>query len=759
MSCFDAAASFQFTVAIRSRQGIAPSPRTNSVVQRLRLLFASVNSGDASGLPKGWLSPMLALLMKAAAFLIGIFIFAGLPSSSCAQLVRESTPPKTEQQDAAAQTPAGKKRISQEVQLTGEESWIDTGIDVQAGEHVVITATGTLRYADAKNDNGPEGLARGFRDLLRVLPFNEAGRGALIGRIGDTDTAQAFLIGARRDLPAPISGRLSIAINQTADDTGTGNYVVRIEVYAPDRASARVIVKQVSSLPGIDNKLFSKIPRRVADKEGNPGDMVNFLILGSETAMQRVFTSAGWVKVDSDVKGTVLHGILESISKESYLTMPMSQLYLFDRSQDYGWAHAEPISVVRTRNHLRIWKAPFQVNGETLWVGAATHDIGFERDQRNNGVTHKIDPDIDLERDYVEKTLTSTGFVAEVSHFLPDKPLKEAKTATGGSFHSNGQVLILKLGDSGKDLSAAFAEMFCSVLSNEKPDGGEWGPCSNYIHTESASIRSLSLSAIPTGYRVLVVPGVLSSCQSNTQAFSEGQAHLQQKHGMTIEFLQMPNATSADNGLQIAGYLKNAMANDSRKYVIVAYSKGAPDVQEALADDPQAQAAVAALVTIAGAIGGSPIAETMPSIVERYTSTLKLGTCQGDLAQAFKSLRQDVRRQFNADHPDPLVPSFSLAAVSDSSTTSRMLLEAWKLLTAYDSRTDSQLLQQDALIPGGNFLGVLRADHLAAALNYESAADSTIRTAADRNHYPRVALFEAAVRFAIDSVKSGPSPN
>lgn len=86
-----------------------------------------------------------------------------------------------------------------------------------------------------------------------------------------------------------------------------------------------------------------------------------------------------------------------------------------------------------------------------------------------------------------------------------------------------------------------------------------------------------------------------------------------------------------------------------------------------------------------------------------------------------------------------------------------MLLEAWKLLTAYDSRTDSQLLQQDALIPGGNFLGVLRADHLAAALNYESAADSTIRTAADRNHYPRVALFEAAVRFAIDSVKSGPS--
>ncbi len=176
--------------------------------------------------------------------------------------------------------------------------------------------------------------------------------------------------------------------------------------------------------------------------------MVNFLVLGSEAAMQRLFTSAGWVKVDADVRDTVLHGIIGSLSKESYLTMPMSQLYLFGRPQDYGWAHAEPISVVRSRNHLRIWKAPFQVNGETLWVGAATHDVGFERDQRNNGITHKIDPDIDLERDYVEKTLASTGLVTEISHFLPDNPMKEAKTATGGTFHSNGQVLILKLDES-----------------------------------------------------------------------------------------------------------------------------------------------------------------------------------------------------------------------------------------------------------------------------------------------------------------------
>jgi hypothetical protein len=400
---------------------------------------------------------MVRLLMRKLPFLLGLSLLAAAcPRALRAQLVRENTvPPRQQvsagqdsQNSASAQTPPGKKRLSQELQITGEQSWIDTTIDIQAGEHVVIAATGKLRYADAKDDNGPDGLPRGFKDLLRVLPFNDAGRGALVGRIGDADTAQPFLIGARRDLLAPVTGRLSVGINQTADDIGDGTYAVRIEVYSPEGGAVRVVARQVSSLPGIDNNLFSKIPRRIGDKEGNAGDMVNFFILGSEAAMQRVFTTAGWVKVDADVKDTVLHGLIGGLSKESYLTMPMSQLYLFGRPQDYGWAHAEPISVVRSRNHLRIWKAPFQINGVMLWVGAATHDIGFERDQRNNGITHKIDPDIDLERDYVEKTLASTGLVSEISHFLPGHPMKEAKTATGGTFHSNGQVLILKLEES-----------------------------------------------------------------------------------------------------------------------------------------------------------------------------------------------------------------------------------------------------------------------------------------------------------------------
>ncbi len=400
---------------------------------------------------------MRSAFLKRVASILGVCALTALsPAVFDAHSFDEVVAPQTQQslaQSVAKEPPAPSApprapRVSQEVQLSGDSSWFDTGIDVQAGEHVVVTATGTMRYAGQQTDTAPAGIPRGFKDLLRDLPDNEAGRGALIGRIGDKDTSQPFLLGAKRDLVSPISGRLSVGINQLAGDTGDGTYIVEIKIYPADANSVLFVAKTVASIPGVGDRLFAKIPRRVSDKAGDPGDMVNFLIIGSGAAMQKVFTTAGWVHVDANVKATLLHGLLESISKESYLTMPMSPLYLFGRQQDYGWAHAEPISVVASRNHLRIWKAPFDVNGQTLWVGAATHDVGFEKDQRNNGLTHKIDPNVDLERDYVEKTLASTGLVAEITHILPKNPMQDAKTATGGSFHSNGQVLVLKLGES-----------------------------------------------------------------------------------------------------------------------------------------------------------------------------------------------------------------------------------------------------------------------------------------------------------------------
>src|SRR6266481_2886495 len=177
-------------------------------------------------------------------------LLSSSPGPIRAQLVRQDSPPPSQSPATSKQTPSGKRRTSQEVQIAGDQSWSDTGIDVQPGEHIVVTATGKLRYADAKEDNGPDGVARGFKDLLRILPFNQAGRGALIGRIGEAEIAQPFLLGAHRDVVAPVGGRLDIGINQDNEDPGEGTYTVYVDIHASDPDAKFRPVRQVKRISG-----------------------------------------------------------------------------------------------------------------------------------------------------------------------------------------------------------------------------------------------------------------------------------------------------------------------------------------------------------------------------------------------------------------------------------------------------------------------------------------------------------------------------
>ncbi|HET7891284.1 MAG TPA: LssY C-terminal domain-containing protein [Candidatus Sulfotelmatobacter sp.] len=344
-----------------------------------------------------------------------------------------------------------------EVEIPATKEWVDTNIDVRGGAKLRFTATGQITYpADqsyagktrTQGTFGPDGLARGFADLLHQYAVKDAGHGALIGRIGSDNYAQAFLIGASKEYDVPVAGRLYLGINQSQSEASTadGSFHAKIEVLnegSSDAANAGGPVE--TRVAGITADLLSKIPRRVSDPAGKPGDMVNVLIVGTQEQVVQAFTAAGWVKVDAKVGNTALNAVMDSLEKKDYLTMPMSTLFLFGRAQDYGFAHAEPVRVAMSRNHLRVWKSAYEVDGRPLWCVAATHDIGFERDQRNNGVTHKIDPAIDGEREYVNGTLSGTGLVVQRDHVSPADPLTTAKTATGGEFHSDGRILVLVL--------------------------------------------------------------------------------------------------------------------------------------------------------------------------------------------------------------------------------------------------------------------------------------------------------------------------
>jgi len=637
---------------------------------------------------------------------------------------------------------------NREVDIQPSDGWVDTGIDLASGDSVRINATGQLQFSNATQANGPEGLPRGFVDLVRVLQLNSAGRGALIGRIGSNDANRPFLVGPQSESKARIAGRLYVAINKSAIDQATGSYHITIA----RTASAAKVTAEVK-VPPFPQKLIDSVPRRVSDPNGAPGDRVNFILIGSQDEVQAALKSAGWVVVDRSQKDTVLRGLLASLSKEAYVTLPMSELRLYGRAQDFGYAQADPLRVVASRHHFRIWKAPFDLQGQTVWAGAGTHDIGFDRDQRNNGITHKIDSNTDGERDYIRDSLAQTGMVIKTDYITPSDPVLTARTATGSGFTSDGRTLLVYLTHDTGNMSAGFGDIFCSVLKQNNPGGGEWGPCSRYI--DSPGKEDLKLAPVLTKYRVLIVPGILSSCLAESPAFQEGQDALKKQYGLDVSLLQVPNDSSESNAKMIAAYLRDHRAEDGKKYILVGYSKGGPDIQVTLAQEADVVNQVAAFVTVAGASGGSPIADLLPQVTEKYMKTVPLKSCQGDLSTGFRSLKRETRQAFLAAHPIPTVPTYSLIAKADQSTTSKALLETWRALLSYGTDEDGQLLKDDAIVPGAKFLGAALADHFAVALPFDKSADSAIRSGMDKSSYPRAALLESLIRFVTADLETG----
>jgi hypothetical protein len=347
-------------------------------------------------------------------------------------------------QTAASSQSATVKSLN--VSVDGGVRWFDTGMDVAAGDKLHITATGTVDFSD-KQGVTPAGAARDWKDTLRDLSVPSAGRGALVGQVGNDRAATPFAVGADGTITVLTSGRLYLGVNQDSYFKATGKYAVHIDRTVGAKSAAAVTNYNFKPLFA---QLDAKLPYRVTDQAapgGNEGDLVNFVLVGSEKQVTAAFKAAGWVLPDKTNQDAVVSALIATLQKQAYVTVPMSTLFLFGRGQDYGYARAEAVKVIGERDHFRVWQTPFKgPNGGTLWAGAGTHDIGIEKDQRKeNAITHKIDPAIDGERDFIAATLTQAGMVEATGYFERPKQIKDTKTANGGEIKTDGRTLVIVL--------------------------------------------------------------------------------------------------------------------------------------------------------------------------------------------------------------------------------------------------------------------------------------------------------------------------
>ena len=189
------------------------------------------------------------------------------------------------------------------------------------------------------------------------------------------------------------------------------------------------------------NDMIEYLPPRVTDREGREGDMVNVIFVAQTDELQRAFARAGWIKTDGWTPLMAWH-LAQHGTHDAKL--PMARFYLFGRVQDYSFSLPEAGAIVSRRHHIRIWKTGYTSAGVPTWAGAATFDDAITFARRGRIINHDIDPQVDIERDFIGADLATAGS-PQIQYLQPAKPVFEAETVSGEAYHSDSRILMLDL--------------------------------------------------------------------------------------------------------------------------------------------------------------------------------------------------------------------------------------------------------------------------------------------------------------------------
>lgn len=163
---------------------------------------------------------------------------------------------------------------------------------------------------------------------------------------------------------------------------------------------------------------------RVRTGDGLLGDPVNLAAIGSKQQLARAMEAAGWHIADELNWSSTLKMMKSSAFKRSYPTAPVSSLFLFGHKQDIAF-QIEVNGNPHARHHVRFWKTPrdwwLPGGHEADWVGAATYDkrVGFSL--FTGQFTHKIEENVDEERDFVISSVLDANKLAKrerIEHFM-----------------------------------------------------------------------------------------------------------------------------------------------------------------------------------------------------------------------------------------------------------------------------------------------------------------------------------------------------
>lgn len=190
--------------------------------------------------------------------------------------------------------------------------------------------------------------------------------------------------------------------------------------------------------------LAASLPDRTLEPSSKrPADLVNLLFIGSRDQLDKAFVAAGWEEAHPASFRSRVRGIRAVAEGRSYRAAPMSSLLLNQSEPNVSWQKG--LNDFSKRHHVRVWNQTGTWRGQELWTGAATRDIDYAFLRHGLRLTHRIEANIDEERDKIANDLAFT-FCVDVVDFLgrPGIP-HSTENARGDLMSTDTRLAVIRL--------------------------------------------------------------------------------------------------------------------------------------------------------------------------------------------------------------------------------------------------------------------------------------------------------------------------
>lgn len=210
----------------------------------------------------------------------------------------------------------------------------------------------------------------------------------------------------------------------------------------PEDAPRRLADSERDSL---DEILATMPSRTTSPSNGRPSDLVNLMFVGSREQISAAFRAAGWLEASPCNMHSRLMGVRAFVEGRSSASFPMSALLLNDAEADMSWQ--KDLNDMSKRHHIRLWKQPQMWDGQEVWAAAATRDIDFAYMHHGAAMTHRIDGNIDQERDKIAYDLAFTSYVDVLDWEERSSIPAMARNGTGDLMNTDRRLAVLRLRD------------------------------------------------------------------------------------------------------------------------------------------------------------------------------------------------------------------------------------------------------------------------------------------------------------------------